>query len=199
MPYLTTRSGTEIELTDVRAQHFKIEDIAYALAGERRYAANAPLRFNVAHHSVVVSMLCPPALALAGLLHDAAEMLTGDIPKPVKTLIASDALTRLVKRIDAAIAERFGVDPKQFESPILKQADRKAWRWEQIGMYGPAVLDRDERLRDIPWDTFDDQAVAYLPLLASDLESEWMFLQRFRAIVDRDKKQNELDASPFAK
>lgn len=198
MPHLTTRSGLEIELTDIRPAHFRIEDIAYALAGERRYAANAPLRFNVAHHSVIVSLLCPPALALAGLLHDAAEMLTGDIPKPVKGLIASAALEHLVGQIDAAIAERFGVDPKQLKSPIVKIADRKAWRWEQVSMYGPDILLHDERLRESQWDTFDDQAVARVPLVASDLESEYMFLQRFRAIVDRDKKQNELDASPFA-
>jgi len=178
MPYMITRRGKRFDLETFTAEDFTIEDIAFALAGERRYASNSPIRFSVAQHSIIVSRLVPASIALPALLHDANEMITGDIPKPVKRLIDSDKLTALVQRIDAAVAARFGFDPKLFEDLSLKLADRKAWRWEMANIH-PEELETDPRLKAVDWSLSDDARLEAMPLAMSETAAELSFLMRF--------------------
>ena len=76
-----------------------IVDIAVSLSRECRYAGNGVHWWPVALHSFVVCDLLPIELRLHGLLHDAAECVLGDVPKPAKSL----AIEEMEKQITSAI------------------------------------------------------------------------------------------------
>jgi hypothetical protein len=69
---------------DPRMEEVFIEDIAHALSMQCRYAGHVERFYSVGEHSVHVSHIVPPPLALLGLLHDATEAYLVDVPRPVK-------------------------------------------------------------------------------------------------------------------
>jgi hypothetical protein len=102
-------------------------DIAVCLSRECRYAGNGVHWWSVALHTFVVCDLLPMELRLHGLLHDAAECVTGDIPKPVK----SKAISKMEKEIQAAIYARLKLKlPTLKEQKQIHEADRFALHGE---------------------------------------------------------------------
>lgn len=84
--------------------------------------------------------LVEEAMALA-LLHDAHEMITGDVIGPFKRLLSkhTDFLPAFEKQIDECIRERFGLrNPEEVEygggrslASVIKEADHRVLLWEQ--------------------------------------------------------------------
>ena len=73
-----------------------LKSVAVGLSRESRYAGQSLYWWPVALHTFVVCDLLPPKLKIHGLLHDAAECIIGDIPKPAKTtemMILEDTIT----------------------------------------------------------------------------------------------------------
>ena len=62
-----------------------IREIAVALGRICRFAGNGTCFYPTLLHSFVVADLLPDPLKVYGLLHDANDCVTGDIPKPFKT------------------------------------------------------------------------------------------------------------------
>ena len=110
---------------------------------------------SVAEHSVHVSHMVPPDLALEALLHDAAEAYVGDMIIPLKWSGKLDEFKRIEKLNELAIRIRF-VLPHE-ESPEVKKADtdiretewttlmqpippEMVWKW-------PGVLDPSAHLK----------------------------------------------------
>lgn len=71
--------------------YFTLERIAYALAGNNRYAGESQM--SVAQHCVRMAdaaMLAgEPAVAFECLMHETAEVIMGDLKRPVKKLVGS--------------------------------------------------------------------------------------------------------------
>lgn len=95
-----------------------IESIAHALAHQCRFNGHCARFYSVAEHSICVSYQVPPALALAGLLHDAAEAYIGDVVRPIKSLLCLEldvqchmTFRAVEQRILRAIFMRFDVLP----------------------------------------------------------------------------------------
>ena len=63
------------------------EEIARSLSLVCRFSGNLRAHYSVAQHSVYVAAGVPQDLRKFALLHDAAEMVTSDIPTPVKELM----------------------------------------------------------------------------------------------------------------
>lgn len=115
--------GHRVYFLKPKPEDFEPLRVARALANENRYAGNyGP--YSVGQHSVLVSLGVEllggtPRQSLAGLVHDAGEMVTGDIPSPLKAEAAGlgyiDALLNL------AIEARYGVD---LDDKIVAQADK---------------------------------------------------------------------------
>jgi hypothetical protein len=104
-----------------------ITDIAVSLSRESRYAGAGVHWWPVALHTFVVCDLLPMKLRLHGLLHDAAECVTGDIPKPAKT----ETIEILEGKILASIYKGFGLKlPTPLEAELIHIADKHALHGE---------------------------------------------------------------------
>jgi len=118
---------------DPRAEEVHIADIAHALSMQCRYAGHVERFYSVAEHSVHVSRLVSPHLALFGLLHDATEAYLVDVPRPVKAHLTNykeiEQLNWLV------IAERFGLPVTL--PPEVHRADAAMFAAERAALMKP--------------------------------------------------------------
>lgn len=112
-PFITTYTGRFYPFNP-RASEVNIYDIAHALSMQCRYSGHGARFYSVAEHSVLVARevaKTAPADALAGLLHDAPEALSGfgDIASPVKKRVA--LIEDVEDGIFDAVAEFAGIAP----------------------------------------------------------------------------------------
>jgi hypothetical protein len=150
---IRTYSGRMFDLLRPAASMVCEDDIAYALAGERRFTNHCHGHYSVAEHSLRVSWLVSPVpvLRVKALLHDATEAYTGDMSSPLKQAMRavtahlwygdtpkSDA-DLIAARIDRAIAEAYGLD--SLHDPEIKVADLTMLATEQrdlMSVHDPA-------------------------------------------------------------
>lgn len=124
-PTILLSSGRYFDFRD--PQPLTIEEVAHALSKLCRFTGQCRRFYSVAQHSVHVSRLVPPHLALQGLLHDAVEAVLGDMSGPLKRLFPE--YKALEHRVEAVILQGFGL-PAQLD-PLVKHADLVALRTEQ--------------------------------------------------------------------
>lgn len=122
LPYIHTSMGTRWYHSWPRSTDVHIGFIAHALARLCRFAGHVNCTmYSVAEHSVRVSDICPPEYKLWALLHDAAESVCVDVPRPLKYADGMTAYKRYEKLSHGAIMKHFGLSPDQ---PVeVKRAD----------------------------------------------------------------------------
>jgi len=120
-PWIQTCSGKKFYVDEAEVEQIAIEDIAHALSMMCRFNGHCIRFYSVAEHSVHVSYEIDEELALVGLLHDAAEAYLGDVVSPLKKQLKD--FKCFEKRMEAVIAERFGIDAELFSCEELKRAD----------------------------------------------------------------------------
>lgn len=170
--------GRWIHLLDPRPEDIHIEDIANALSNICRFIGHVkPFCFySVAQHSVMVSRLVPPELALCGLLHDAVEAYTGDMTRPMKVAlntVAPGAYKQIADRIEQAIAKRFHL-PWPWPAPI-KEADMIAVMTEKRDLL---------HLTDLDWGPMPEPH-RELIFPKTPESARYLFLDRFRYLTER--------------
>lgn len=105
--WIQTYSGRCFWPLSPRAEDVYVEDIAHALSMKCRFSGHSTRFYSVAEHSVLVSQNVPEEYALWGLLHDAAEAYSADVPRPLKRFMKEWA--PIESNIMRAICERFGL------------------------------------------------------------------------------------------
>ena len=124
--FIGTFSGLRFWPLDPDPAKILIDDVAHALAHQCRFGGHASRFYSVAEHSVHVSKLCPPEHALWGLLHDASEAYLVDLPRPLKRLPEFAVYREAERRLQRAVAVRFGLPPYQPAS-VAEADDTMLW------------------------------------------------------------------------
>jgi len=169
--------GTAFDYLNPRA--VPIEVLARSLSRIARFAGHTREFYSVAQHSVLVSALLPREIALYGLLHDAAEAVTCDIPSPLKSLLnekSAGFLTDLENAIDSAILRGFGLEPGRWHAEV-KRADGLALCVEVRDLIRPS-----ERAIELPHGLVVVLDIPPISRCWLPAEAEERFLERGRAL-----------------
>jgi hypothetical protein len=167
--WMQTATGGQFWPLDPRPQEIHIEDIAWALAHMCRYGGHCSRFYSVAEHSVLVSQVCPPEHALAGLLHDASEAYCVDVPRPLKRSQAGNA--DIEERLWQAIASRFNLSPELPAS--VKAADNAVLLAEKPVLMGTKYV----------WSIPGEPANVKIRCLSPDQATN-LFFDRFRELTE---------------
>jgi hypothetical protein len=145
MSWIQTYTGKRFDPINPRAEDVDIIDIAHALSMQCRYSGHTSQFLSVAEHCVRVSRAVPPADALWGLLHDAAEAYIGDLAQPLKAHMPAFVATE--QKLHAVIAERFGLslpmprsvhvaDVRMLATEVrdLMQEPPEPWEFQRVGI-----------------------------------------------------------------
>ncbi|KOF17953.1 hypothetical protein AC244_15945 [Ensifer adhaerens] len=125
-PTILLGSGTYFDFDAPEDSLITLEDVAYGLGYEGRFAGQCVSRllgeramYTVAQHCVLMSHAVEPHLARAALWHEAGEAVCGDMTGPLKSKNPSFKADE--KRSEAAILARFGIE---ITDPVaIKHAD----------------------------------------------------------------------------
>lgn len=137
---------------DPRPEDFSVESIAATLANICRFGGRCRPFYSVAQHSVHVMELVErshPDLALAALLHDAAESVLGDAISPLKGWLwfedrrsgYRERFADAESRVLAAVLFGLGVSVPPHAHGIIKVADRVALATEARDLMGDPQWD----------------------------------------------------------
>lgn len=129
--WVYTAAGLCFDFDNPRPEMIEPRALAWQLSGEGRWANNTHWHLSVAQHSLLVAhAIKNPAHRIYGLLHDAAEAFTRDLPTPFKLWLASQGadVVALERRIlQQAVLPHFGLAPMTAEiAEAVDVADARA-------------------------------------------------------------------------
>jgi hypothetical protein len=190
--YMVTYTGKEFYPLDPDPADIDIKDIAQALSNCCRFTGHVKNFYSVAQHSVIVSHLCEPENALAGLLHDASEAYLSDIARPVKYTKQMEGYRKIEHKLEEVIFAKFNLDFPMTKD--VKRADDLALMTEGYYLFNPIPGWVTLRLADagltIPSYKL---STCWLPAIAKA-----MFMKRFillTAGINTEVDQEEIDAA----
>lgn len=164
-PFLTVRSGRDIDLLSITPADIELTDIIHCLSRKQRYNCHTHRPVTVAEHSMLVHDMYHILLAREGLasvsfgrverllclLHDAAETYTGDFLNPIKRWMYNlcPELKEVEDLVDDAIMAAFHLSSTPAIQARLAEADKWALRYEwDLAMSAPA--ENYTYLADVP-------------------------------------------------
>lgn len=195
-PYVATRKGRAFDLVRPRAADVDFDEIAYALAGIRRFNRHTLRDYTVAEHCCRVADAMPARFAIHGLLHDAHEAYIGDLTSPFKLALVAIAgqnggtvawtLREAARRADEAIYLAAGLPfPLSTEaSAAVATADLTLLATEKRDLMAPCERPWLEHVAPLP-----DFIV---PWQSERAEREWM--RRFVKFTGASRSRAEAAA-----
>jgi hypothetical protein len=142
--FVRDSSGNSIYPFEPKPEQFDINAIAHGLSMQCRFNGHLDAFYSVAQHSVYVSRACRLRDAkMWGLMHDAAEVVFGDIPTPVKRYLPKE-IDDLEEGLAQAICQRFNIPRAPGIDAEVKRADHLLLLSEAMTLHP----DRRNGLRD---------------------------------------------------
>lgn len=122
--FISAYDGKSLRRFYIDEPTFNMEEMAWGMSMQCRFAGHIKQFYSVAEHCLLVSKLVARTDAdpLEGLLHDAHEGYITDIASPVKADLPD--YKRLEHRIELALRKNYGL--KFDMDPLVKHADRLA-------------------------------------------------------------------------
>ena len=152
-PHICTTSGIMFNLAEPTPEMVNIRDVAHALSRIVRFNGHGD-GISVAQHSVMVhddlytNHRAGAGIALLGLLHDAHEAYTGDLPTPLKELLPG--IYKIQERIQDAIHESVFGEPYQVPMAaraMINDSDIRSLKSEAYHMFPLREVDKWEVAR----------------------------------------------------
>ncbi len=156
--WIETASGRKFSLSDPSPGSVNLHDIAVSLSNQCRFGGAILEFYSVAQHCVHVSNLLPVkgGLALRGLLHDAAEAYTVDVPTPLKRMLKEYG--EIEERVLRAIAMSFHMpthwltslpDSVHVADKVALATERRDLRRPTTNDWGPSPAPDKGKLRPV--------------------------------------------------
>jgi uncharacterized protein len=126
--FIYMHGGKKYNLDNPFVHSFNVEMIAHSLSNQCRFNGHTKQFYSVAEHSVRIASYLHhsgymPDTCLAGLLHDAGEIITGDITRPVQNYFHLDSLKNFEEVVYIIICAQFGLSFKDIDRSIIKHVD----------------------------------------------------------------------------
>jgi hypothetical protein len=164
--------GVMFDYDNPDAADVPIEVIAHHLSLVCRFAGGVKHFYSVAQHCVLASYIAPPGFEYAALLHDTAESVTNDIPRPFK-VEKIPGFKEIEARIEGSMARKFGTP-----YPLPREI-----RWVDD------VMLKLEKQVLLPWDTSNWEILDWVgdvSHLAEKLDfSEWHWSRAKHEFLER--------------
>ncbi len=122
--WMQTGSNQELDFAAEDWIVLPIDMIARALSNICRYNGHCNRYYSVAEHSIHISYLVEPELALAALLHDASEAYVGDMQTGLKRFLGVN-FKDLELKATKAVARGYGIPLEHLMSPAIKVFDKR--------------------------------------------------------------------------
>lgn len=174
--WMQTYSGKCFWPLDPRPDEVEIIDIAHSLSMRCRYGGHSTRFYSVAEHSVLVSRHVSPQNALWGLLHDAAEAYSADVPRPLKRCLPQ--WKPMEAAIMRAVCQRFGLP--ETEPDEVKQIDFAMTADERDALMAPC---------DRNWGELPPKVGASIASYPS-WTAKAVFLERFQQLTQPQRQED---------
>jgi uncharacterized protein len=133
-PTILLGSGNYYDFENPEGSEITIEDFAYGLAFQSRFAGQCIERatgkrafYAIAQHCVLMSDVVDPKHAYEALMHEACEPVCHDLTAPLKSMVPG--YKAIEKRCEAANLSRFQVSTSAPD--LIKNADLRMWATER--------------------------------------------------------------------
>lgn len=118
--------GARFYPLDPHPDDIHLSDIIHALSNTCRYGGHTNRFYSVAEHCVLLARWVrekghTPELAMAALMHDAAEAYLGDVPRPIKGMLPD--YCEIEKNVERVIFDKFGIE--EADLARIKEWDRR--------------------------------------------------------------------------
>lgn len=125
--HVSLSSGVPLNLRGPISR-ISVLDIARGLSKINRFAGATKFPYSVAQHSLLVSDIVADLggsarQQLAGLLHDAHEIVLSDVPTPAKLLIGEKRFADVEKALDRRIFDGLGLIDGDLDFTNVRHAD----------------------------------------------------------------------------
>lgn len=134
--------GGHFDFVTCRGEGVTNESYAQSLSQICRYTGHPKRHYSVAEHSVRVAFELArrganQQLQLAGLLHDAPEIFTGDMSSPLKRYLRqfTDSIDWLETMVTRWVVGEFGLPEGVTENPLIKTVDREIVYYEKQALF----------------------------------------------------------------
>lgn len=165
----------------------ELEDITISLARMCRFNGFSTIFWTVLQHSFAVEDILEPEYKIYGLLHDAAECITGDIPRPVKP----DVMARMEDILMTSIYKSLNIpEPSSKAKLYVKEADDRVLYAECV-LFGPPETSKhlgfsypeDTKTLDVVSSYIVPGERIYDDLLAPNSPLQQRFLDKLKGLI----------------
>ena len=176
MSWIVTATGREHELSGSAATHPdnvpSLGEIAHSLSQINRFTGHASRPYSVAEHSLLVLGFAryeyaSAELQFAALMHDAHEVITGDVASPIKTEVGA-AWEAFEWRHQHHMLQQYELlEVYTKHKALIKRWDLMALATERH------QLTRFDAQNNRPWPILDTTGAAVHSVAGTNLNAEW--------------------------